>query len=116
MKTISPMRLCLLALTVAVGILLSPPYSGSPALADVHQVEIKGFVFEPAVIRVKAGDMIVWENRDIVPHTATAVDGNWDSGDLPEGAAGKVTFIEAGTYSYSCLYHPGMQGTVIVQP
>lgn len=47
--------------------------------------------------------------------------GFWNSGDLdlfsvtPSPAANAVTFTTAGTYTYYCLIHPFMKGTVTVQ-
>src|SRR2546423_277336 len=42
--------------------------------------------FHPAVLTVAAGDTVVWVNRDIVPHTATATGGTkWDTGQLTHG-------------------------------
>ena len=45
-----------------------------------HRVLIKRFKFEPARLEVRPGDVIVWENLDIAPHTATATDKSWDTG------------------------------------
>jgi len=48
----------------------------------VHDIEIKSFAFNPSVLEVRPGDQIRWVNRDISPHTATAEDGSWDTGEL----------------------------------
>ena len=48
-----------------------------PAQAETIQVTIDGLIFSPAEITAKAGDTIVWINKDIVAHTAT-VRGGWD--------------------------------------
>lgn len=75
------------------------------------------FVFEPATITIKVGDTITFDNTGQAPHTATADDGSFDSGNLDAGA--KFTtkpFTTPGTIPYSCTYHKalGMVGTIIV--
>ena len=42
--------------------------------------------FHPEVLEVQRGDTVVWINRDIVPHTATATrKSGWDTGTAPSG-------------------------------
>jgi plastocyanin len=80
-----------------------------------HTVLISQFQFKPAVIHAAVGDTIVWENRDIVPHTARAADGSWDSGDIP-GKAQKITIAKKkGTQEFTCLYHSNMKGKLVVK-
>jgi len=79
--------------------------------------DIAGFAFEPATIRVKAGDAVVWMHKDSAPHTVTSVSGpeSFDSGTLNKGQTFSQTFTTPGTYEYECSIHPSMQGTVIVE-
>ena len=56
-----------------------------------------------------------WTNDDAVPHTATASDGSFDSGNLNPGQSFSLTFSTAGAYAYICQYHAGMTGTIVVQ-
>ena len=80
-----------------------------------HVVDIAGFQFAPAVITVAVGDTVTWSNHDIVPHTATAMDGAWDSGTL-EGTARRSVVVRAkGKVDYRCTLHPSMMGTVVVR-
>ncbi len=74
-----------------------------------------GLVFEPATITINVGDTVTWRNTDDVPHTSTSEDEVWDSGALAAGEEFSFTFEEAGTYPYFCEFHPGMEGTVVVQ-
>ena len=60
-------------------------------------------------------DVIVWQNKDILRHTATARDASFDV-DLLAGAEGKTTLEEAGTFDFFYKFHPGMTGTLIVLP
>ncbi|MCL5778069.1 cupredoxin family copper-binding protein [Limibaculum sp. FT325] len=83
-----------------------------------HEVEVHvaRFAFEPARVEIRVGDSVTWLNRDLAPHTATADGGGWDTGALPQGAAGRITFDTAGHHSYVCAFHPHMKGAVVVRP
>lgn len=84
------------------------------AAAATHVVTIEGMKFEPAVVTVRAGDTVVWQNKDLVPHTATAT-GLFDSGPIAAGKRWSWTARKAGRHGYVCTYHPGMQGSVVVR-
>ncbi|MDP9352905.1 MAG: cupredoxin family copper-binding protein [Chloroflexota bacterium] len=89
-----------------------------PARAQGETVVVEaadGNVFEPATITINVGDTVTWRNTDDVPHTSTSEDEVWDSGALGEGEEFSFTFEEVGTYGYFCEFHPGMEGTVVVQ-
>lgn len=79
-----------------------------------HRVVIEKFAFVPASITIKAGDRVEWINRDIVPHTATDGEGDWDTANLVKGATGAISFSGSGTWAYFCAYHPNMRGEIIV--
>jgi len=68
--------------------------------------------FEPTQARISAGDVVRWDMQGQVPHTVTFADGP-HSGEL-SGEAFAVRFNQPGTYEYSCLFHPGMAGRVVV--
>ena len=82
--------------------------------AAASGVTIKDFKFAPASITVHEGDTITWTNQDIAPHTATASDGSFDTGNISKGGSGSATFSKAGTIPYICSIHPNMKGTVVV--
>jgi plastocyanin len=63
---------------------------------------------------VKAGDRIVWENADLVPHTATAP-GRFDSGAIAPGQRWSQAAPPPGRYGYVCTFHRGMRATLVVQ-
>lgn len=79
-----------------------------------HVVEMRGFAFAPAQLEVALGDTIVWVNRDALPHTATAIDATWDSGEMRANASWGRVAESAGTEDYICAYHPNMRGAVTV--
>jgi plastocyanin len=90
----------------------APAPSGGVPRAE--KVEIADFAYDPDPVTVQVGGKVIWLNQDSTPHTATAVDGNFDTGTLAQGKLGSETFKQAGTYEYMCQIHPAMHGTVEV--
>jgi plastocyanin len=78
-------------------------------------IEIKDYAFTPPTLTVSAGTTVTWTNNDAVPHTATASDGTFDSGNLNPGQSFAFTFAKPGDYAYACQYHAGMTGTIVVK-
>ena len=77
-------------------------------------VQIQGYAFTPPDLQVSTGAIVTWTNLDSVPHTVTAADGSFDSGNLAPGESYVHAFEGAGTFTYACAYHPNMQATVVV--
>ena len=77
-------------------------------------VSIVDFAFDPAAVEIPVGATVTWTNTGAAPHTATASDGTFDSGQLAPGATFSHTFNAAGTFPYICQIHPQMTGTVTV--
>ena len=81
-----------------------------------HTVEIRGMEFHPAVLTAAVGDTIVWINRDIVPHTATAGGRTkWDTGQLTQGQEGRYVARHGGVARYVCTLHPTMHGKLVIR-
>ncbi len=78
-------------------------------------VLISGDAFKPASVSVKAGTVVVWQNKDSEAHTVTANDGSFDSGQMEQGAEFRRKFDKAGVYEYSCAIHPDMMGKIEVK-
>jgi len=78
------------------------------------KVEIVDFAYSPDPVTIEAGGKVIWQNMDSAPHTATADDGSFDTGDLEEGKLKSESFKDPGTYPYFCEIHPDMKGTVEV--
>ncbi len=77
-------------------------------------VTMPGTVFTPAAVRVLVGDSVTFANHDTRPHTATADDASFDTGEiLPHGDA-TATFPAAGSFPYYCRIHSFMRGRVDV--
>ncbi|HET9440380.1 MAG TPA: cupredoxin domain-containing protein [Longimicrobiales bacterium] len=104
MKTLSLVVLVLLAASGA------PPRS-----VQRHDVSIEQFQYRPAVIHAAVGDTIVWRNQDIVPHTARAKDGSWDTGHMGAKAQRVTVMRSRGEHEFTCLYHSNMKGKLVVR-
>jgi len=90
--------------------------STSSTTTSGASVKIIDFAFQPSTLTVSVGQEITWTNDGAVPHTVTADNGSFDSGQLQPGAQYKHSFSAAGTYAYHCSVHPTqMTATVIVQ-
>lgn len=85
-------------------------------------VDIAGFNFSPAVVKIKVGDIIKWTNSDDAPHKV-ASNPHPAHTDLPglvsdvlsKGDSYSFTFDKVGTFEYHCHLHPSMSATVIVE-
>jgi len=91
------------------GAVTPPP--PAPSAADVGMA---GEVFRPTTITIAPGGSATWHNDDDRAHTVSATSNAFDSGTLSPGQTYTRTFASAGTYSYLCLIHPKMTGTVVV--
>ena len=100
------------SLAIGGGLLLL----GSAATAAPHSytIVIAQLKFGPAPSQVHVGDTIVWENRDILRHSATAADHSFDV-DLQPGAKARTILKKKGSVAFFCRYHPGMRGALHIQ-
>jgi len=83
---------------------------------DPNKIFMKGSVFAPSTLQVNLGATVTWLNDDNTIHTVTADDASFDSGDISSGAGFVHTFSSLGTYSYHCMHHAGMTGSIVVVP
>jgi plastocyanin len=92
----------------------TPATTSAPAVSGPN-VSVQDNTFKPGTIKVAVGDTITWKNDGGVAHTVTATDGaDFDSGTLEPGKSFTFTADKAGTISYVCNFHAGMQGTIEV--
>jgi len=69
----------------------------------------------PAEMSAKVGDTVEWTNNDVVVHTATARNGDFDV-TLPAKKSASTVLKKAGTVDYYCRYHPNMKASLKVEP
>ena len=99
-------------IALAVLLMSMPPALAAPRTHTVVIDKMK-FGAVPAVLRV--GDRILWVNKDMFRHTATATNKTFDL-DLQPGASGTVVVRKAGAITVICRYHPGMRAILKVKP
>jgi plastocyanin len=79
-----------------------------------HIVEITSFRFKPSSLNVRAGDTVTWINQDIAPHTATAENESWDTGQIDKGQQKSVIINDDTPKAYFCRFHPAMKAKLII--
>ena len=101
----------------AMGLLLLSCSGSAPVPAvqsRTHTITIEGMRFEPADLTVHTGDTIVWVNKDLFGHTATA-EGSFDSRQIDAGGSWRLTLQTAGDLPYVCTLHPTMKAILRVR-
>lgn len=101
------------AALVALGFATSAAQAAPPA-QTANAVQIQSFAFNPNSLTAPVGTTVTWTNNDSAPHTATARDGSFDTGQMAQGESKSVTLNTAGTFEYFCAVHPRMVATLIV--
>ena len=77
-------------------------------------ITIEGFKFTNAT--AAPGASVSVSNQDSSAHTATADNGEFDSGNIEGNAEGSITAPDkAGEYAFHCEIHPSMKGTLTVE-
>ncbi len=77
--------------------------------------------YTPSTATISAGGTVTFTNTDTAPHTSTSgsaangPDGVFDTSLIMMNASFDVTLADAGTYTYFCMVHPWMEGTIIVE-
>ncbi len=85
--------------------------AGGPAAATIKAT---GTTWSPDETVIKAGEAVEWDVTGSIVHDLKGDEG------VSHKAASKFTvthtYDKAGTYSYQCTIHPGMTGTITVNP
>ncbi len=87
----------------------------SAALATDYTIVLDKMKFGPVPVELHVGDTIIWQNKDILRHSATARDESFDV-DLPPRTEVRMVVGAVGTVEFFCKFHPGMKGTLIISP
>lgn len=106
----------LIVATVVATIAFHPATRGHAAEGRRIVIEIQKFKFLSRNQEIKPGDIVVWVNKDIVPHTATAKDGSWDSGEIKPRGEWQMVVKQGVAPPYFCAFHPSMTARLDVQP
>lgn len=102
-------RAVLLTIAATVAATAGP----TAARTRTHTIVMEKMKFGPSPTGMRVGDTLIWVNRDMFRHTATARNRSFDI-DLLPGASGRAILRTAGTIAYICRFHPGMIGRLSV--
>ncbi len=85
------------------------------AHAATIQITMENLVVSPLEANAKVGDTLELINKDILAHTATARNGDFDVAMPPKKT---VTYVlkKAGTVEYYCRFHPNMKAVLTIAP
>ena len=87
----------------------------APARAATIQITMTDLVVAPSEVSAKVGDTIEWINNDVLAHTATARNGDFDVMMPPKKTVTSV-LKKAGTVEYYCRFHPNMKAVLTIVP
>ena len=87
------------------------PEGGEPA------VGMKDLKFVPDSITAKVGQTVRFSNNESIPHNVVSQDGpqKFESDTFGQDGTYELKLTDAGTISYVCTLHPGMDGTITVE-
>ena len=87
----------------------------APAQSATIQITLDNMVFAPAEISARVGDTVEWINKDVLVHTATARNGDFDV-TMPAKRTVTSVLKKAGAVEYYCRFHPNMKAVLNVAP
>jgi plastocyanin len=94
---------------------VSPHITSSAATITIPQGAAAQQVnqyYLPVSASVPNDATITWTNKDIAPHTATAINGSFDTGIIEAGSMGSALVRGQGYIQYHCTIHPRMHGSL----
>ena len=82
-----------------------------------NTVVMKNIEYAPKELTVKVGQTVTWVNQETIEHNVVAEEADPPIRSQLFGKDGKFTYkpTQAGTISYVCTVHPGMDGTLTVE-
>lgn len=98
----------------------APPPPPPPASGHSTTITVSNNQFDPTPDTVPAGTVTFHWAANAITHNVTWLTGPGTlptgSGDKAAGAADYLPTVQAGTYTYHCTHHSGMDGTLVVTP
>jgi len=95
----------------------TPGMAQSIATGALVQMQPPNNTFVPTAVTIKAGETVTWQNVSTVTHTTTSDQPGWNATVNPGQTYTQTFPTSSGSpFTYHCNIHPGMTGTVIVNP
>lgn len=104
-----------LALGTALALTVTAASADRVIKPTLRTVVIESMQFSPQQVEVKLGETVVWTNKDFFPHTATAEDHSFDSGEIATNRSWRFKPRKKGVFPYVCTLHPTMKGSLVVK-
>lgn len=92
---------------------LSPEEKEIISKLENHVVVIEDQSFDPKDLTIKPHDQVEWQNEDGETYQIKGDD--WGDVPIEPGESFTQAFATPGTYTYGCLLHPDLSGTIIVK-
>jgi plastocyanin len=86
-----------------------------PSRAETIQILMENMAISPAEASAKVGDTVEWINKDVLMHSATARNGDFDV-TLPPNKTATMVLKKPGPVDYYCRFHPNMKAALKVAP
>jgi plastocyanin len=86
-----------------------------PARAATIQITMENMAISPAEASAKVGDTVELVNKDVLVHSATARNGDFDV-TMPAKKTETMVLKKPGTIDYYCRLHPNMKAVLTVTP
>lgn len=94
-----------------------PPATGTADLVISILGDQGGMSYSPANATLRVGQTVAWRNNDTDLHTATQDSGRFNTGNITRGAtSAPIAMTATGAFPYHCALHPGMVGSLTVNP
>lgn len=81
---------------------------------ESHVIDVESFSFSKTELTIAVGDTVVFQFKSGT-HTATADNGEFDSGSRSAPDTFSWTAEQAGTVPFHCSFHASMTGTITVE-
>lgn len=108
------MRILALALPLLlVGLAGCTDPDPAPTPAPTVTIAMHGGIYEPDTLTATKGTVLHFEAHDAM-HSAKTTDGTYNAGDIAMGSSKDVTLSKAGSFTFKCRFHAGMELDVTV--
>jgi plastocyanin len=105
-----PFCVALAIIAVVVIVRENTRSEAAPSAEQASAVVMEKLAFSPKALTVARGTEVLFDNKDVAPHTVTADEGDQDSGIIDPGSAYRLTVNEP--FAYHCNIHPSMTATI----
>jgi plastocyanin len=92
----------------------SPVNSAVTSTASQNSIAIQNYAFNPSTLTIQKGANVTWKNDDSVQHSVVSDSSAFSSSLLNKGDTYTHQFNNSGSFSYHCVPHTYMKGTIVV--